>query len=166
MKRIIIRSAFFVMVATLSSLTWMGLPTTFAHDEYCGPGGCWIELNSTQLQQTVEVQTPRGDYNAVFQSEMHVFSNRQAQGFLLLRDDGAAPSPDDEVLVSFEYGDVRFNRDGTVAGVVLRGRTADGRPIVVMITPEASEDCLIYTTVGTDVHETWEVPGRLTVIRR
>jgi hypothetical protein len=48
--------------------------------------------------------------------------------------------------------------------VVLRGRTEDGDPVVVIITPAASEDCLIYTTIGTDVHATWEAQGRIAVI--
>jgi hypothetical protein len=32
-------------------------------------------------------------------------------------------------------------------------------------TAQSSEDCLIYTTIGTDVHATWEAQGRLAVIR-
>ena len=52
-----------------------------------------------------------------------------------------------------------------IEGVLLRGRTSEGDPIVVMITPAATEDCLIYTTVGPDVHAIWEAQGRLTVIR-
>ena len=49
----------------------------------------------------------------------------------------------------FPDGSVRFNRDGTVAGVLLRGRTENGKRVVLMITPAESEDCLIYTTIGT-----------------
>lgn len=167
MKRTNIRSAFFVLTVALSSLAWLGAPSALAQREHCGPGGCWIEIGSTQLPQSVEVQSSKGDFRAVFQSQLKVFPDREASGFLqLIRVRGEAPNPDDEVLVLFENGNVRFERDGSVAGVVLHGRTAEGRRVIVMITPDASEDCLIYTTVGSDVHATWEVPGRITVIRR
>jgi len=162
MKRINITLGFFVLVLALSSLPGTAVPTTLAQS--CGPNNCWIEIGSTQLPQTVEVQTPRDSYNAGFQSRLRVFRDGEATGFLELMP--APPRQTGGVNMIFVDGHVRFNRDGTVAGVVLRGRTAEGDPVVVMITPEPSEDCLIYTTIGTDVHATWEVPGRLTVIRR
>jgi hypothetical protein len=129
----------------------------------CGPGGCWIDITSTQVVQSIAVQTPRGGYTAVFQSDMQVFPSREARGFLQLI---PTSRPDDEILVAFVNGNVRFERDGSVAQVILHGRTSAGRPIVVRITPDESQDCLIYTTVGSDVHATWQAPGRLTVNRR
>jgi hypothetical protein len=148
----------------ICSLLFLTNVTALAQREHCGPGGCWIEISSVQMLQTVKVQTLRASYPAVFQSDLQVFPNREAQGFLQLLPAGR---PDDEILVSFEHGVARLKRDGTVAGVVLLGRTARGRTVIVMITPDASEDCLIYTTVGTDVRPaSWEVPGRLTAIRR
>ena len=114
--------------------------------------------------QTVEVHTPRGSYNAVFlQSEVQVLPNRMAIGSLMLI---PAVSHPGGINVLFADGSVRFNRDGTVAGVLLRGRTEDGNRIIVMITPAATEDCLIYTTIGTMLNATWEAQGHILVHRR
>lgn len=116
--------------------------------------------------QTVEVHRPRDSYNAIFQSEVRVFPNGAANGFLRLDPTDSVPARDDEVLVVFENGSVRFKRDGTVAGVLLRGREVEsGRLLVVMITPDASEDCLIYTIAGSGVQATWEAQGRIVVNR-
>ena len=54
----------------------------------------------------------------------------------------------------FPDGSVRFNRDGTVAGVLLRERTENGKRVVLMISPAESEDSLIYMTIGTQVDAT------------
>jgi prepilin-type processing-associated H-X9-DG protein len=126
---------------------------------------CWIELNSVTFPQTVEVETPRGDYTAVFQSEVQVFPNHEARGFLTLIPTDSAPRHQNGANFAFSDGHVKWSKNGTVAGVLLKGYSEDGNPVVVMITPAASEDCLIYTTVGTDVHATWEAQGRLAVIR-
>ena len=113
--------------------------------------------------QTVEVQTPRGSRNAVFQSEVRVFPDGTASGFLTL-----TPTDNHPGGANFAFGDgsVRFNRDGTVAGVLLRGLTAEGNPVVVMITPAASEPCLIYTTIGPQVYAHWEAQGQIVVTPR
>ena len=114
--------------------------------------------------QTVEVHTPRDSYDAVFQSEVRVFPNRTATGSLMLIPTDDRPSGG--IQVGLLDGSVRFHRDGTVARVLLRGRTPEGYPIVVMITPAATEDCLIYTTIGTEVWATWEAQGHIVVNRR
>ena len=123
----------------------------------------WIEIESVSLPQTVEVHTPIDSYNAGFQSEVHVFPNGTASGFLTLIPTDRHPGG-----ANFLFGDgsVRFNRDGTVAGVLLRGYSEEGNLIVVMITPDASADCLIYTVVGPDVHATWEAQGQIVVTPR
>ena len=126
----------------------------------------WHELVILSSLQTVEAHTPRDSYDAVFQSEIRVFRNPGANGFLMLDPTDSAPRHTGGVNMIFLDGHVRFNRDGTVAAVLLRGRTVEGNPIVVMITPDEMEDCLIYTTIGTDVHATWEAQGRIAVIRR
>ena len=111
--------------------------------------------------QTVEVHTPRGSYNAVFlQDEVRVFPNRMATGSLMLI---PTDSYSGGANFLFHDGSVRFNRDGTVAGVLLRGRTEDGNRVIVMISPAATEDCLIYTTIGTQVKATWEAQGHIVV---
>ena len=110
--------------------------------------------------QTVEVHTPQGSYNAVFASAVQVFPDGAASGFLTLTPTDRHPGG---ANFAFSDGSVRFIRD-TVAGILLQGHTEDGNPIVVMITPSATEDCLIYTTIGVDVHATWEAEGSLRVI--
>jgi prepilin-type processing-associated H-X9-DG protein len=128
-------------------------------------GGVWVTVGFFEVHsslQTVEVHTPRESYSAVFQSEARVFfPNGAARGFLTLSPtDAGHPGG---VNMIFVDGSVRFIRD-TVAGILLQGHTEDGNPIVVMITPSATEDCLIYTTIGVDVHATWEAEGSLRVI--
>lgn len=126
----------------------------------------WHELVIVSSLQTVEAHTPRDRYHAVFQSEARVFPNGAARGFLtLIPTDSAVVDPTMPNVV-FVGGNVRFNRDGTVAGVLLRGRTEEGDLVVIRISPAATEDCLIYTTVGSDIHATWEAPGQVTLLRR
>jgi prepilin-type processing-associated H-X9-DG protein len=123
----------------------------------------WIVIESQSAPQTVDVHTPRDSYNAVFQSAIQVFPDGTANGFLTLtptdRHSGGAN-------FAFSDGSVRFIRDSIVPVVLLRGLTQQGNPIVVMITPGASQDCLIYTTVGSDVHATWEAQGQIVVTPR
>jgi len=123
----------------------------------------WILIESQSAPQTVEVHTPRDSYIAVFQSEVRVFPDGTAIGCLIIdptnRDSGG-------VNMIFLDGSVRFNRDGTVAGVLLLGLTEEGNRVVVMITRDASEECLIYSTIGTDVHATLEAQGEIVVTPR
>lgn len=126
--------------------------------------GDWIEILSTSAPQTVEVHTPRGSYNAGFQSEVRVFPDGMAIGSLTLIPTDSHPGGVNAVLSD---GSVRFIRDSIVPVVLLRGLTQQGNPIVVMITPAASQDCLIYTTIGCcNVHATWEAQGRIVVTPR
>jgi len=128
--------------------------------------GGWIEIQSWSAPQTVEVHTPRDSYNAVFHSEVQVFPNGAASGFLVL----SAPDSRNGVVIYLGTGEtnvanVKWDKNSKVARVLLRGRTVDGEHILVSITPDASEDCLIYTTIGTDVHATWEAQGQIVVNR-
>jgi len=41
----------------------------------------------------------------------------------------------------------------------------EGDPIVVMIIPATTEDCLIYTMLGPNVQTTWEAQGHIVVNR-
>ena len=122
----------------------------------------WHSIAIVSPLQTVEVHTRRLNYISVMQYQYQVYPNGTASGFLSLNPTDRHPGG---VLVAMGDGSVRFNRDGTVAAVIAQGRTEEGNLVVVMITPAASEDCLIYTTVGSDVNATWEAQGRLIVIR-
>jgi prepilin-type processing-associated H-X9-DG protein len=132
--------------------------------QYQGTHALYQDIFIPVPPQTVEVHTPRDSYNAGFHSEIRVFRNAEANGFLML--DPTDSTHPGGANFTFGDGSVRFNRDGTVAGVLLRGRTIEGDPVVVIITPAEIEDCLIYTTVGPDVNATWEAQGRLIVICR
>lgn len=126
----------------------------------------WHELILLGDVAAARVHTPRGDYGAFFQSEARVFPNGEANGFLTLDPLDAAPHHGGGMNVVVGDGSVRFLRDGSVAGVLLRGREVESdRLLIVRVTPAATEDCLIYTTVGSDVHATWETPGRFIVVR-
>jgi prepilin-type processing-associated H-X9-DG protein len=132
-------------------------------------GGVWVTVGFFEVHsppQTVAVHTPRDSYSAVFQSEARVFfPNGAASGFLTLSPTDSAPGHPGGANMLFSDGSVRFLHNGTVEGVLLRGSTSEGDLIVVMITPAATEDCLIYTTVGSDIHATWEAQGSIGVIR-
>jgi hypothetical protein len=52
-----------------------------------------------------------------------------------------------------------------VLRVTLRGKTPDGAAVTVSVTPSEIEDCLIYTTVGTQLTATWMADGRITLLR-
>ena len=123
----------------------------------------WHELVILSPLQTVEAHTPRDSYSAIFQSEARVFPNGEARGFLTLSPTDSAPGYPGGVNVALSDGSVRFLRDGTVARVLLRGRTEEGDLVVIMITPAATEDCLIYTTAGSGVQATWEAQGQIVV---
>ena len=141
-------------------------PPATAQNYHGGPSReHWILIESQSAPQTVEVQTPRGNCPAVFQSEARVFPNGSARGFLTLIPTDCANSHIGALNVAMGDGSVRFNRDGTVAGVMLRGHSEEGNPVVVMITPAASEDRLICTVVSFEVRATWEAQGSLTLIR-
>ncbi len=121
----------------------------------------WILIESQSAPQTVEVHTPRGSYNAVFQSAVQVFPNRAAIGSLTLMPTDRRPGG---LNVAMGDGSVRFIRHD-IAAVMVRGLTEEGNLVVVTITPAASEDCLIYTTLGSGVQATWEAQGQIVVNR-
>jgi hypothetical protein len=133
-----------------------------------GQDSGWIDLSAPV--QTVVVQTPRGNYSAVFQNQVRVYPNGSASGVLEL-------SQRDGVLRRFLVfaGRVQF-RDGIVIRVLLRTSEADTRgttqgdpdiPIIIASVPNAGEDRLIYTMVGTDLHvATWEAQGRIVPVFR
>jgi hypothetical protein len=133
-----------------------------------GQDSIWIDLSAPV--QTVVVQTPWGSYSAVFQNEVRVYPNGSASGVLDL-------SQRDGVLRRFRVfaGRVQF-REGRVIRVLLRTSEADTRgtpqgdpdiPIIIASVPNAGEDRLIYTIVGTDVLvATWEAQGRIVPVFR
>ena len=148
----------------LTLLLHWGSSAPPATAQYQGLHALYQDIVIPAASQTVEVHTPRDSYNAVFfQSEVRVFPNRRAIGSLMLI---PAAGHSGGANFSFADGSVRFNRDGTVAGVLLRGRTEDGHRVTLMIIPAATEDCLIYTTIGTQVNATWEAQGHILVNRR
>lgn len=119
----------------------------------------WRSIVIISPLQPVEVHTLRGSYTANFESAALVSRNGNAGGLMTF------PSSGGGVNVIFLDGSVRFH-DGIVTGVILRGRAADGHEIFVSVRPEPSEDCLIYTTIGTDYrYATWEAHGRIVVNR-
>jgi hypothetical protein len=84
-----------------------------------GQDSIWIDISAPV--QTVVVQTPRGNYSAVFQNQVRVYPNGSASGVLEL-------SQRDGVLRRFLVfaGRVQF-RDGIVIRVLLRTSEADTR---------------------------------------
>ncbi|HYV07913.1 MAG TPA: H-X9-DG-CTERM domain-containing protein [Blastocatellia bacterium] len=131
-------------------------------------GGIWVTVGFFEVvapAQTVSVHSSGDSFSAVFQNEARLFFPRgEASGFLTLTPTDSAPGHPSGANFTFGDGSVRFLPNGSIARVVLRGRTVEGDPVVVMITPEPSEDCLIYTTIGTDGRATWEAEGRIAVI--
>src|SRR5687768_15053041 len=128
----------------------------------------WVTVGFFEVaapEQTVLVDTPRDIYAAVFHNEVQV-RNGRADGFLTLTvpDGGSAPHTGG-ITVLFVDRSLRFTTFGAVGPVRIRARISahPNRRITIIITPAATEDCLIYTTVGTDFHATWEAQGRLTV---
>ncbi len=113
----------------------------------------WDFVSIIALPQTVTVETPRGSYTAAFENEARVYPDGRARGVLELSGPDGAPHRF-RVLA----GRVRVD-DGTVTRAVLHLVEVDPRDhprleITVVIEPEPSmsEDCLIYTTIGTDAH--------------
>ena len=131
-------------------------------------GGIWVTVGFFEViapPQTVSVHRSGDSFSAVFQSEARLFFPRgEASGFLTLTPTDSSPNHPNGANFLFGDGSVRFLPNGSVARVVLRGRSLDGDPVVVMVTPDALEDCLIYTTIGTDGRATWEAEGRIAVI--
>lgn len=100
---------------------------------------------------------------AIFESDLLIGSNGAARGEVRF-DFGA----DDRVDFVPVVGGLDFDAAGAViaAHVLLRLRGNRGRLAqeyaLLAVTPHESEDCLIYTTIGTQVHAEqvrFEVPG-------
>ena len=124
----------------------------------------WQALTVSSPVQTIAVQSRRQSWTAVFQTEGQVFPNGSANGFLTLSDP-LANGPGRGVNFEFADGSVRFSRTGAVLRVQLRGKTPEGTLVTVSVTPSEIEDCLIYTTVGTQLSATWMAEGRITLLR-
>jgi hypothetical protein len=123
----------------------------------------WILIESVATPQTVEVHTPHRSYNSFFSSTLRINRNGRASGNMELT------TPDGDRL-SYDANrgtGILRSTDGGLGWVVIQlkliARTENGRQVFVTITPAATEDCLIYTTIGTDVHATWEAQGRIRV---
>lgn len=124
----------------------------------------WQALTISSPLQTIPVQARRQSWNAVLQTEAQVFANGSANGFLTLSDPVAQLRPGGMNFV-FVDGSVRFSRSGAVLRVLLHGTNPEGTVETVSVTPAEIEDCLIYTTVGTQLSATWMAEGRITVLR-
>ena len=159
-------TAFPKTVFCLALLLCWGTYAPTATAQYEGSHPLYQDIFIPAPLQTVEVHTPRDTFSGVFESEARVFPNGEASGFLTLSNEVSTTRHSGGVNMIFLDGSVRFLPNGTVARVMLRGHTTEGDRVLVMITPVPSEDCLIYTTVGSDgVGSTWEAEGRLTVNR-
>lgn len=124
----------------------------------------WQALTISSPVQTIPVQSRRQSWTAVFQTEAQVFVNGSANGFLTLSD-ALASGPGRGVNFEMADGSVKFSRTGAVLKVQLRGTTPEGTLVTVGVTPSEIEDCLIYTTVGTQLTATWMAEGRITLLR-
>ena len=151
-------TAFPKTISCLALLLCLGSFAPPATADHAG----WILIESQSAPQTVDVHTPRDSYNAVFLSAVQVFPDGTANGFLTLTPTDRHPGGANFL---FSDGSVRFIRHD-IAAVMVRGHSEEGNLVVVMITPGASEDCLIYTTIGVDVQATWEAQGQIVVTPR
>ena len=136
--------------------------------QYQGTHPLYQDIFIPAPPQTVEVHTRQDSYNAVFLSdEVRVFPDGTASGSLTLIPTNSASNPRIYYLGTGEANvvNVKWAKNGTVVRVLLGGETVDGDQILVSITPDASEDCLIYTTIGVEVHATWSAQGRIVVTR-
>jgi prepilin-type processing-associated H-X9-DG protein len=140
--------------------TWSGGQRTAAAQA----APTWQALTLSAPVQTIPVQSRRQSWTAVFQTEAQVFANGSANGFLILSDP-VAQAATSGVNAAWGDGSVRFSRTGAVLRVMLRGKTPDGAAVAVSVTPSEIEDCLIYTTVGTQLTATWMADGRITLLR-
>ena len=106
---------------------------------------------------------------AIFDSDLTVGANGWVRGFV--RFDFGGGRRADYVA---ERGGLSFDAAGVAisATVLLLARRGDGRLAhdyaLVTVAPVPGEDCLIYTTIGTDVHAEpvrFDLPGAWTVRR-
>ena len=126
----------------------------------------WDFVSIIAPPQTVTVETPRGSYTAAFENDARVYPDGRARGVLELSGPDGTPHRF-RVLA----GRVRVDDDGTVTRAVLHLREVDpgglrrlNLAVAVEVDPSMSEDCLIYTTIGTD--STWVAYGRMPAISR
>lgn len=122
----------------------------------------WQALTLSSPPQSISVQSMRRTWPAQFQAEAQLFASRIANGFLTLT--GAI----EQLLpgglnLTLRDGGMRLAASGEVQLVLMRGTTAEGNVITVGVTPVPSEDCLIYTTIGTQVRAAWMAEGHITL---
>lgn len=123
----------------------------------------WQALTISSPPQGLAVLSQRRSYPAVFQSEAQLLAGGPASGFLALS--GAIqPLWPGGLTVVFSEGSAQLSGTGTARRVLLRGTAGDGSALTIAVTPVAGEDCLIYTTIGTQVRATWMADGVITLL--
>ena len=137
----------FCLALALSPGSWT--PPAMAQSED------WRYIAVIAPLQTVEVQTPRGDYAANFEAIVLVYPNGKASGLLTLsRPDSAARS--NQGFGKWEVNLARVLDRAEGKYLTMRARPLDRTPgdeITVVISPDsASEPCRIYDFLGTQVN--------------
>ena len=141
-------------------LTWAGCPTPGtsapAHLQ-------WLYVNIRALPQTIEVQTHRGSYLAVFQMEARVYPTGAATGFMDLTQ---ADGTEHRFQIIAGRAQVHANGGaGRIGGIAVDPTDPSGNAFVFNIRPApASEPCRIYDIAGTQVHARFEAETQIDVI--
>lgn len=121
-------------------------------------------------RRAVAVENARGTYTADFQHAMIVYPNGRADGTLLFT---AADGSERYLRIYAAQVHWRTESEHEVQRLRLQARELGPQPspeVAIIIYPvennTAGEDCLIYTTIGTQVYNaTFAVESRLTVVR-
>jgi hypothetical protein len=122
------------------------------------------------VRRPVAVENARGTYTADFQHAMILYPNGRADGTLLFT---AADGSERYLQIYAAQVHWRAESEHEVQRLRLQARelgTQPGPEVAIIIYPTppnaAGEDCLIYTTIGTQVYNaTFAVESRLTVVR-
>lgn len=137
----------FCLTLALSPGSWM--PPAMAQSED------WRYITVISPLQTVEVQTPGGDYAADFEAIVLIYPNGKASGLLTLsRPD--SPARSNQGFGKWEVSLARVLDRAEGKYLTMRARPLDrprGDEITVVISPDsASEPCRIYDFLGTQVN--------------